>query len=45
VGAGEWILEGFRVAVEYSYNEDYPNSEGGTGRSAHAVLSQLTYEW
>jgi hypothetical protein len=45
VGAGEWILEGFRVAIEYSHDVDYPKSEGGTGRSANSVLSQLTYEW
>lgn len=45
VGAGEWVLEGFRVAIEYSHDVDYPKSEGGTGKSANSVLSQLTYEW
>jgi hypothetical protein len=45
VGAGEWILEGFRIAVEYSHIWDYSTNRGGTGRSANGVFSLLTYEW
>ena len=45
VGLGEWVLDGLRVAFEYSYNVDYPMSAGGTGRSADAYTGMLTYEW
>ncbi|MBZ0267366.1 hypothetical protein K8I85_04375, partial [bacterium] len=43
--AGEWVLEGVRVALEYSYEEDYPRTQGGTGRSAEGVSSVITMEW
>lgn len=45
LSAGEWILDGVRVAVEYSYNVDYSKGRGGTGRSSNGLFSQLTYEW
>jgi hypothetical protein len=45
VGIGEWLLEGLRVAVEYSHNWDYSVTKGGTGRSADGVFAQVTYEW
>lgn len=45
VGAGEWIMDGLRVAVEYSHVVDYAPKDGGTGRSASAVFSVLTYDW
>ncbi len=45
LGIGEWVLEGMRVAFEYSHAIDYPISEGGTGNSADAFLMQWTYEW
>ncbi len=45
VGAGEWILDGVRVAVEYAHIEDYPISQGGTGRDADGFFSMLTLEW
>jgi hypothetical protein len=45
VDVGEWVLEGVRVAVEYAYIEDYPVSQGGTGKSANGVFSMLTFEW
>ena len=45
VGAGEWVLENLRLAIEYSYNEDYSKFEGGTGRDAHGVFSVLTVVW
>lgn len=45
LGVGEWVLDGLRIALEYSYNKDYSVSEGGTGKSSHAVFSLMTYEW
>jgi hypothetical protein len=44
VGVGEWVLDGLRVAFEYSHIIDY--SEGlGTGNDADGVFMQVTYEW
>lgn len=46
VGVGEWVLDGLRVAFEYSRVVDYPEGEGlGTGNSADAILGVVTYEW
>ncbi len=45
VDAGEWILDGLRVAVEYSLIWDYPKNEGGTGNTANGAFTMLTYEW
>jgi hypothetical protein len=45
VGVGEWVLDGLRVAVEYSHAVDYDVSEGGTGNSANGFFWQMTYEW
>ncbi len=45
VGGGEWVLDGLRVAVEYSHAWDYSIAEGGTGNSAAGMFMQLTYEW
>jgi len=42
---GEWVMDGLKVAVEYSANWDYPVSAGGTGRLAHGWfgLIQLNF--
>jgi len=42
---GEWVMDGLKVAVEYSANWDYPVSSGGTGRVAHGAfgLIQLNF--
>jgi hypothetical protein len=45
VSVGEWVLDGLRVAVEYSHNWDYSVKEGGTGNSAHGVFGTFTYVW
>ena len=34
---GEWVMDGLKVAVEYSANWDYPVSSGGTGKVAHGA--------
>ena len=39
--AGEWVMDGLKVAVEYSANWDYPVSSGGTGKVAHGVFGLL----
>jgi hypothetical protein len=43
--AGEWVMDGLKLAVEYSANWDYSASKGGTGRLAHGAfgLIQLNY--
>jgi hypothetical protein len=45
VGMGEWVLDGLRVAVEYSHAVDYDEADGGTGNSANGFFGQVTYEW
>ncbi len=45
IGIGEWILEGMRIAFEYSHAIDYDVPQGGSGNSADAFLMQWTYEW
>jgi hypothetical protein len=45
IGIGEWVLDGLRVAIEYSHVIDYDENEGGTGNSANAYLMQMTYEF
>lgn len=42
--AGEWVLDNtVRLAVEYSLNQDYSLSEGGTGNSAPGFFVSMTY--
>jgi uncharacterized coiled-coil protein SlyX len=41
VTAGEWVMDGLKVAVEYSANWDYPVSSGGTGQLAHGVFGSV----
>jgi hypothetical protein len=38
---GEWVMDGLKVAVEYSANWDYPVSSGGTGKLAHGAFGLL----
>ncbi len=45
VNVSEWVLDGLKIAVEYSHNVDYSKSEGGTGNSANGVFSTFTYVW
>jgi hypothetical protein len=45
VTAAEWVLEGVKIAVEYSHNWDYSVGNRGTGRQADGVLLDFTYTW
>jgi hypothetical protein len=46
VSIGRWIHKDVvRLAFEYGHNVDYPESSGGTGRTANSFLSQLAIEW
>jgi hypothetical protein len=45
VSLGRWIYKDIRLAFEYGHNVDYPESSGGTGRSADTFLTQLAIEW
>lgn len=45
IGVGEWILDGMRIAFEYSHAIDYSVDEGGTGNAANGFFMQWTYEW
>jgi hypothetical protein len=42
---GRWLDDGLRLSFEYAHEKDYKTDQGGTGESANAFLSQLTYEW
>lgn len=41
--AAEYVLEGTKIAIEYSHNWDYSIGQGGTGRQADAILLDFTY--
>ena len=43
--AGEWVLEGLKVQLEYSHTTDYSTSDGGTGASGNGIQMTLTYAW
>ena len=43
--AAEWVVEGVRLALEYSRNRDYPTGEGGTGRRAEGIQLALMLTW
>jgi hypothetical protein len=43
--AGEWVLDGVKLVVEYSHIRDYAVSEGGTGASGRGFFTTLTYVW
>ena len=43
--AGEWVLEGLKVQLEYSRNTDYPISLGGSGATGSGIQMTLTYSW
>src|SRR5467141_1166282 len=43
--AAEWVVEGVRLALEYSRNRDYPTSKGGTGRRAEEIQFALMLTW
>src|SRR5467141_3428956 len=43
--AAEWVVEGVRLALEYSRNWDYPTSKGGTGRRAEEIQFALMLTW
>jgi hypothetical protein len=39
--AGEWVMDGLKIAVEYSANWDYSTNVGGTGKLAHGAFGLL----
>lgn len=39
--AGEWVMDGLKVAVEYSADWDYSTNVGGTGKLAHGAFGLL----
>ena len=41
--AGEWILDGVKLVVEYSRTLDYSINEGGTGNSGKGISAALSY--
>jgi len=43
--AAEWVVEGVRLALEYSRNRDYPTSNRGTGMQAEAIQFALMLTW
>jgi hypothetical protein len=45
VTAGEWVLEGLKISLEYSHDWDYSVAKGGTGRQADGIFLDITYNW
>ena len=45
VTAGEWVMDGLLVAVEYSANWDYRLDSGGTGQVAHGVFGSVQLDF
>lgn len=43
--AGEHVLDGVKLQIEYTYNWDYPRRESGTGNHAKGIFTSLTYAW
>src|SRR5882762_3807855 len=43
--AAEWVVEGVRLALEYSRNRDYPTSKGGTGTKAEEIQFAVMLTW
>jgi hypothetical protein len=43
--AAEWVVEGVRLALEYSRNRDYPTSKGGRGTKAEEIQFALMLTW
>jgi hypothetical protein len=43
--AGEWVLEGLRLAIEYTIDRDYPKKDGGTGNIGNGFFTALTYNF
>ncbi len=43
--AAEWVLDGVKLALEYSHNWDYSTGRGGSGRQANGILLGITYSW
>jgi hypothetical protein len=43
--AGEWVLEGLKVQLEYSRIKDYAIGDGGTGATGSGAAMTLTYSW
>jgi hypothetical protein len=45
VTAGEWVMDGLRLAIDFSRHRDYPRNRGGSGSDADGVLLMVTYAW
>ncbi|WP_342740536.1 hypothetical protein [Bradyrhizobium sp. B117] len=41
ITGGEWVMDGLKIAVEYSANWDYSTNVGGTGKLAHGAFGLL----
>jgi hypothetical protein len=42
---GEWVLDNLKWSIEYAANWDYSVSQGGTGKFATGVFTNLTYNF
>lgn len=45
ISVGEWVMDGVRVAIEYSQVKDYSPRDAGTGKTASGVQAVFTYDW
>jgi hypothetical protein len=42
---GEWVLDNLKWSIEYAANWDYSAGQGGTGKFATGVFTNLTYNF
>jgi hypothetical protein len=42
---GEWVLDNLKWSIEYQANWDYSRGQGGTGKFATGVFTNLTYNF
>ncbi|MEA1968671.1 MAG: LbtU family siderophore porin [Thermodesulfobacteriota bacterium] len=39
------IMDGMSLSLEYAYDDDYDENEGGTGEDADSITAQIAYEF
>ena len=45
ITAGEWVMDGVKLQLEYALNFDYSRAQGGTGKMGHGIFSVLTFNF
>ena len=45
ITAGEWVMDGVKLQLEYALSFDYSRARGGTGKMGHGIFSVLTFNF